>query len=610
MGKLFLAAIMIGSAISEKISHGLISKASLQQVAKGKRMPFCRSDSSKPEGQFLKRLSSGLVMPSLAAGFLSGCMQLPTLDSTDDKAIYSYDYKEAKTLKTVHEAGLISRHLIEELSFRVNVPQITLVSAGKGDGGLNPSQGFGPKSRCVVSGNMKIRTGAKKGEYLLQAELRSPLAYLDSKTATAAEHIESWIRNCDCPVAEAEITGSSCFGRRFAATVLGKLRAAADVPDDAELSRDVRDRIVRTVGNPFLSYDQLLIGERGLALPGGTRTSPYLMQALNPGEDLCFHVSSYSTTWITSVDKMGSIAEPAAPACFPWVAVMPASYRNSIDQGAKDEVAVGIDPLARVGPDWKDGVGGEVKGQMQVNGMDVRHLLMTSVDQISARPEMPFQYATLFTVNRYFLIPNGPERDIQIIGASKGPEPIPRGSFLVLARDSRLVDYIQYRVATKDDKCKNSFSNSFFLPPKTHEYLKCLTLEWGKTQKGINIGAADIRSWMFDIAFPSNVRPFVRLEILVNGLTEKVRTGSTLLNVIDRHLSLSAQVFDIRQRRNDPQAAQSPGELEARLIESATQRVGYERRIGLGFQRIDLHRAKRLEDLMVPLNSGDRVKWL
>jgi hypothetical protein len=136
----------------------------------------------------------------------------PTLDSTDDKAIYSYGYRDAKTLKTVHEAGLINRRLIEERSFSVNLPQITHVSAGKGDDGLMPNYGLRATSRCVVGGNLKIRTGPKKGEYLLQAEVGSPLAYLDSKKATAAEHIESWNRDCDCPEADAEFMKPSCYG--------------------------------------------------------------------------------------------------------------------------------------------------------------------------------------------------------------------------------------------------------------------------------------------------------------------------------------------------------------------------------------------------------------
>ena len=607
MGKLFLAVIMIGSAISEKISHGLISKASLQQVAKGKRMPFCRSDSSKPGGQFLKRLSSGLVMPSLAAGFLSGCMQLPTLDRTDDKAIYSYDYKDARTLKTVHEAGLISRHLIEELSFRVNVPQITLVSAGKGDGGLNPSQGFGPKSRCVVSGNMKIRTGAKKGEYLLQAELRSPLAYLDSKTATAAEHIESWIRECDCPEAEAEITGSSCFGRRFAATVLGKLRAAAVKPD-AELSHDMGERIVREVGSPFVSYDRLLMGERGAALPGKSRALLYLMQRLNPGEDLCFQVSSYSTTWIKKFNTMGSIAEPASPACFPWVTMTRSDYRTNLDM--KGEVAIGIDPLGRVGPAWEVENSSARKGLGLLDGneSDLPHdRLVTIADRVSNLSDTPFRFAILFVSNRFSLIPNGPERDMQVSKVDATPSEknlITRGSFLLLIRDSRLADYIQGRVAKPNNKCSNY---SMQILGEIHQYLQCLTREWGRSQ---DITIKDqYKNWILNAAFPSNLRPFVRLEILVDDQAEKVRVGNTLLNLIDRRLNLSAQVFGLRQRTNDPQAAETPGVLEARLIEEATKQLSYERRNGVQFHQIDLRRAQRLEDLLVPLNSGDRVTW-
>jgi hypothetical protein len=179
-------------------------------------------------------------------------------------------------------------------------------------------------------------------------------------------------------------------------------------------------------------------------------------------------------------------------------------------------------------------------------------------------------------------------------------------SFIVLARDIRLIDYIRQRITNTADECDDhTLGDEDFV----HDYLICLTREWGD-EVGIPIEPAEVSKWMRDVALPSNVRPFVRFEVLVDDEPIIIRAGSTLLNLLDRRLGLSPQIFEARSTGINPAAIEAPSGLETRLVRTAAAQVSYRRRAGLGWQSVGLDRVTRLEDLLIPLKPGDELTWL
>jgi hypothetical protein len=123
---------------------------------------------------------------------------------------------------------------------------------------------------------------------------------------------------------------------------------------------------------------------------------------------------------------------------------------------------------------------------------------------------------------------------------------------------------------------------------------------------------------MLDVYLPSNVRPYVAFEVTVNGSPVTVRSGATLLSVIDQRLGLSSAIFKLRSDGVTVGGASSSNvtdsefvtEAESRLIKKTASRLRYERRDGLQPVPVGLDRVSRLEDLLIPLNPGDQVTWL
>ncbi len=560
------------------------------------------------------------IFPILAA---SGCNHLSGLDNTEAKAVYGYDvYDPGASAPKYYEAGLIRQSLILNGEFSISLRDAVFAAEGMGAGDLSA---YVLDDQCF-SEPIRIYPQRVSDKFSVRASLHSPLQYPAANGTSPATRLQAWMEKCDCDADREEVDGK-CFGRRFAASVQEAYRMFLDAKNPgnpnskAELTLDTLERLVRTAGEPFVPYDRLLIRERGLALPAGERDKAYMVQQIHAGEDLCFHSSTYSSTYPPNLAANASVAEPAAPACHPWLTVLRADYRNT--PNATGTASIGTDPLSRVGPKWlyEDGemtVGEQVVIKPSAAGTNKpeRHRFLTSVDWITGRDinekeDMPYRFALLFTKNVTFMIPNGPERDISILNKGDSnrtrpplPKLVTRGSFLVLTRDLRLANFIRQKFSNNDTICSPLTSGD-----QVHDALVCLTEKWASQEPGIVFSEANVKDWMLDVALPSNVRPFVRFEVTIDGNAIPVRAGSTLVNIIDRRLGLSNQVFALRSRLDDANNAERANAIETQLITDAVKQITYARRSGVAYQTVSLRRAKRLEDLLIPVKAGDRVTW-
>lgn len=555
------------------------------------------------------------IFPILAA---SGCNHLSGLDNTEAQTVYGYDVHDpGASVPKYYEAGLIRQSMILNDAFSISLRDVVFAAEGMGAGDLNAHI---LDDQCF-SEPIRIYPQWAPDKFSVWASLHSPLQYPAANDTSPATRLQAWMKKCDCDTDKDEVNGK-CFGRRFAASVQEAYRMFLDAknPGDpsskAELTLDTMERLVRAAGKPFVPYDRMLTRERGLALPAAQRDKAYMVQQLHAGEDLCFHSSTYSSTYPPNLGGSASIAEPAAPACHPWLTVMRADYRTA--PNATGTVSIGTDPFSRVGPKWLYEVGEMTKGEQVVikpsaagTNKPERHRLLTSVDWITARDDMPYRFALLFTKNASFMIPNGPERDISVLnkGDSNSTRPplpkiVTRGSFLVLTRDLRLANFIRQKFSNNDTDCNPLTSGD-----QVHDALVCLAEKWASQEPGIVFSKANVKDWLLDVALPSNVRPFVRFEVTIDGTAIPVRAGSTLVNIIDRRLNLSNQVFALRSRLKDANNAEKANTLETQLITDAVKQITYARRSGVAYQTVSLRRAKRLEDLLIPLKAGDRLTW-
>ena len=245
---------------------------------------------------------------------------------------------------------------------------------------------------------------------------------------------------------------------------------------------------------------------------------------------------------------------------------------------------------------------------------------MASIDGVTRPNDHPFRFAMVFARNEEFLIQNGPSRDLAIAndGAEKddSDKEVHASSFILLTRDIRLMQYMRRKISDQNNACPKH-GDTWQDVGVFRAYLECLVVEWGRTVN-ISITSGDVERWMLDVYLPSNVRPYVAFEVTVNGSPVTVRSGATLLSVIDQRLGLSSVVFELRSdcvavggatssKMTDCEFVTEP---ESKLIKETANRLRYERRAGLQSVSVGLGRVSRLEDLLIPLNPGDQVTWL
>ncbi len=487
------------------------------------------------------------------ASLASGCSQQSPrgIENQEERSVFGYRGEDG------YVAGLIIRRLIDLAFYTVKLGDLQLVDNGES---VLEVPGLPLEPRCIVR-ELKVRAADKPGVYKVSADVRSPLRYLANPRETTEHQIKAWTKACDCPDDQTEVKGQ-CFGRRFAASILTKIRQISG-NEKKNLSAESIERIVRGVGRPYIPYARLLVEERGLIAGDVNQGGGYLKQYLKPGDELCFSTATYSLEW-EAIKKSGDIAQisqPAAPACFPWLTLM---------QGIKNsQVHVGIDPLRPFRPEFTfttevdDAIGAE------------RTDLLVTPDQIPPG-KTAVDYAILATSLDLSYRPKGPFFDIRTGNNSNKDNKQKVSSYLCLVGDNA--------AGSKSQQISNSSQSGSANPPDNK---KC----------------SDIPNSV-DMTLPANIKPFVAFWIRNDKAQEKARVGTSLLNLVDQRFSLSSQVLDQRSLKGSV-----PSRTEKELVRAIVSDLSYLRRNGLYLQPIDLSHASRLEDLLIPLNSGDQIQW-
>ena len=559
----------------------------------------CFADANRVSRQTL----ANLCISILASVLTSGCIFTAHLQEGTPLDVYGFSYTNSSGSK-IYETGLALRPLIGNRTFRAAMRDLAVKDVDIQSASLAwPEHG-----KCIK--NLNLDWNDKSRSVSVRAEFPSPFRFKDEK-ATRAEHLRKWIDSCHCGTPSAEIN-SECFADRVADAIDRELKAEAGPSPSVwpALTTASRYLVQRKLGMPFGAFDVRYYRERMLTKQDNT--DPYVGQLLQPGERLCFHSSARTPQWLSAGLNMVSSNEPGSPACFDWQTTARARYRES--GNSTGLVSVGVDPLSRASNSWTESRAGTF-GKSKMGGR-----YMASIDGITRPNDHSFRFAMVFARNEEFLIPKGPNRDLDIMadGGAKddSDKEVHASSFILLTRDIRLMQYMRRKISDQNNACSNH-GDTWQDVDVFREYLQCLVVEWGRTVN-ISIASGDVERWMLDVYLPSNVRPYVAFEVTVNGSPVTVRSGATLLSLIDQRLGLSSVVFELRSDGDTVGGATSSNmtdgefvtESESKLIKETANRLRYERRAGLRPVSVGLGRVSRLEDLLIPLNPGDQVTWL
>lgn len=530
----------------------------------------------------------------LAASLLAGCTTYSTFDDTASRTVHPF-VREVDSV-SFRAVGLARSQLLTERHIFVNMASVPIGITPRGLPVADPLAGL-----CIAE--LKVKPAKTRNHVEVLAKLQSPFFYLDEQEKDSNKRLNAWLEDCSCPNLKKELR-PSCFAERLAATVDTVLQEDSSNETMPQLSAEGRALLVRAAGRPFASYD--LLRRTGAGLARHPTATGYLLQILNPGDELCFHSQNYAATWLDELGTIGNTQEPGHPACFPWQTI--GNLQDGRDRvsgnDAEMTVTIGTDPMARFARPWSVEKG-RIEGIPHEEAADY----LSNIDSLVGPGTNPFRFALLFTENSYYRVPADATRDLELRSpGNTEPDstkpPFLRGSFLILARDRRLIDTLRRRVSDQNDKCGDD-DDTFTTDTTIHRYLECVTKEWA--MEALAVAEPEVPRWMRDIVLPDNVRPFVRIEVVVDGAPLRVRAGTTLLNLVDRRLALSTQVFSARSRDH---SADQANPLEQQLVAAAVPQLEYRRRAGLGWQTVDLATAGQLEDLLIPLQSGDRITWL
>lgn len=545
-----------------------------------------------------------------------------------------------------HQSALVDAGLETHRVFRIKLKDLAVVTKNGAADISDEEEKLAVGDSCLAEplfgqqAPIRIELNEKQELAAVTIYLRSPF-YMDlGRDAARGAHLSKWVQECHSDSLDAWWKGQT-FKDRVVQRILNELKRMPVGNPGPTASKyltfddDTKAQLREAVGDPFLGLDALLYEDRQLAKSG--MSNPYIGQKLEPGEELCFHASEHATGIIDSY--AAETSEPAAPGCFPWMTITRAEYRlnfadNTDVVNASNFAAVGVDPLGRVGNEWLNAEADIPEKEIDCENLitpplndstahtgigyygvpnksaNVRDFL-SSVDSINDPSNKPYRFAMVFAKNQRFMLAQGPEWDNQIDARNcsdgkKKCNQSNRGGFLLLSRDKELLSHLRAIVLNETPingpQTPTSFNDR---QEDLTAFLHCVAKSWLSK----NRGTSDVRQWMQDIILPINSRPFVNVPVTVDGHREYVRAGTTLLNLIDRRLALSGQVFALRSGEKNINNDDAAGTREVALIRAALKGIRYLRRTGVSWQPVDLSDVSRIEDLMLPIKLGDDMSW-
>lgn len=461
--------------------------------------------------------------------------------------------------------------------------------------------------QCFQDGGLRIKE-LDEGLYHIQARFRTPRAISGSKDHKT-QAIE-WLDKCDCPE-KAGATGFEDYAiREIEKKMTHYLSSSLGENQGANISiADIR-QMKRRLGTLVQTRRRILTDELGVYQR--LRDHDVLahnIERLDPGKRICFQSYSYNRGSEVDCGSLVSALVPGALSCMDWLGlVLPTD-----GSGEPGDILAGLDPITPLGAGWKDRPNSGKIYIKPTNPGDVTKGLdyWAPLDRVLNNSESSFPFGLLFTSNykQTILIPDNEDLRID----RETDETLwPRGSILLLFEDATLRDFVQKQYAFESSKGADGkyacIGEEGTLHGGFHKCVTELVTEWLDIQKnapGAQKGNA--QDYFHDLVIPPNIRPFTQIPIYLNGDLRWVRTGASLLNILDEKFRISQEVM--KARAAETGTMQHPPHHEAALVKRALSNFSLKRRRAGRLVEIQLDRVQSIDGLALPLAPGDELSW-
>ncbi|GAA5213681.1 hypothetical protein GCM10025776_03220 [Corallincola platygyrae] len=311
-------------------------------------------------------------------------------------------------------------------------------------------------------------------------------------------------------------------------------------------------------------------------------------------------------------DTRISALVPGALSCRLWLGIVGAKA----DALNPANFFVGFDPITPFGNGWID------KGDSAVYYPPLNHSnypgrvdYWAPLDRVTNNRTSSFPFALMFTSNYKQTILVQDDQDLSYFYHDLPTTR--RSNILLLFENSSLRNFVQQHYAYEpsynpnddiddwndrsDIECvsEGSFHEIF------HECVNKLVKRWLSIQDESWDAS---KAYFHDLTLPSNIRPFTQIPIYLDNELRWVRTGVTILNILDEKFRLSEEVMKARAAETGTESKQPNNEAD--LVQRAISTLSLKRRRAGSLVEIQLDRVQSLDELALPLAPGDELTWL
>jgi hypothetical protein len=456
-------------------------------------------------------------------------------------------------------------------------------------------------SECFGRPDISIKE-LSTGLYQIKARFRAPGAIAHSMTQRA--QTEGWLAACECP----EELGATCFEdyviREIEKRLTKDIGSSLGGSEKANIPLSDRLQMKRRLGTLVQTRRRVLTDELGVYQRQNDPFVPHNIERLDPGKRICFQ--SYSSNFgSTGGTGQVSALAPGAISCMKWIGLVHLTAQS----GEDPTIIAGLDPITPLGKGWvaREEANPYRKPNPLLQNLDY----WGPLDRVVDNSTLVFPFGLLFTSNykRTILVPNNEDLSLDRLPV---PENLERGNILLLFKNAALRDFVQELYAFESveaggagtylDCLSDGMTHGAF-----HNCVKTLAQEWLSFQAGDpDAPAGAVENYFRDLVVPSNVRPFTQIPIYLNGELRWVRTGTSLLSILDEKFRLSEEVMKARAAKT---GATSPPHDEVVLVERVVSELSLKRRRAGRLVQIKLHKVKSLGGLALPLAPGDQLSW-
>ncbi|MGR5243390.1 hypothetical protein ACP3VU_01170 [Vibrio sp. PNB23_22_6] len=459
-------------------------------------------------------------------------------------------------------------------------------------------------AQCFNKSEISIKK-RETGLYHIQASFLTPSA-ISGKNDHKKQAID-WLKKCDCN----EEVGATCFEDYAIREIESMLKESDgrkwDRVQKASIPLADLRQMKRRLGTLVQTRRRIMTDELGVYQRRlGDNVIPHNIERLDPGKRIC--VQSYSRNYgvgVTGGDRISALV-PGALSCMKWLSVV--LPINASGEEGSSEILAGLDPITPLGEGWKNRPdNGEIYVKPVAPSGITRGLdYWAPLDRVVNNSESSFPFGLLFTSNykRTILIHDTEDLNIN----KRSSNTVRRGNILLLFKNVALRDFVQQHYAFESSKGPDEKFACITEGTRHSDFYICvkeLVQGWLDVQTETPEG--DAEDFFHDLVIPSNIRPFTQIPIYLNGELRWIRTGVSLLSILDEKFRLSEEVMQARSAETG--TTQPPPYNESVLIERALSEFSLKRRRAGSLVEIQMHGVQSLEGLAFPLAPGDELSW-